>query len=426
MIDTVYEYAGYTLAAKLQAVLWGAGLPLIVALAGVAYTIHTVTEKGSIKELGLHLFYLVLAAWLLSPAKQQPVATPRFLAILGRATDTIQKRAAAAIQKDFLTAPFEWERIAARASLARVTDVPLGIRMERFLESCAKTALASSGPAEGNLFRPGALPYDPGCERVRAELWAGLGRHVKENEFHRRTLEAAARQDPAGGAAFRERYLDELCTRAIETPGAPLSESALVAASLGDYSYTDPSQSTGSFRGALLGIAIRWIDETLPNAAIAGAAKLQQDWENRFSARQKYYLAVTLGPHAYGLSLLFLLGLFPVAALFALLPGKWRVLVNYGKTFLSVKLWPVCWAALTTFNTRRSVLQAFDPGERGSGAVFMGVAAFYLLTPAVCFLVVQLATRAAAMPFAGAVPPSAGSPVSPVGAVSLAVRQVRP
>src|SRR5204862_3354210 len=113
---TLYEYAGYTLAGKVQSVLWGVGLPLIVALAGVAYTIHAVTEKGSIKDLILYFLYLVFAAWLLSPTKQQDVAAPRFLAYLGRATDTVQARAATVIQKDFLTAPFEWERIAARVS----------------------------------------------------------------------------------------------------------------------------------------------------------------------------------------------------------------------------------------------------------------------------------------------------------------------
>ena len=118
----------------------------------------------------------------------------------------------------------------------------------------------------------------------------------------------------------------------------------------------------------------------------------------------------------------FLLGLFPVAGLWAILPGQWRVLVNFGKVFVSVKLWPVCWAALTAFNARRSVHEVFEPAERGSGGVYFAVAAMYLLTPAISFLIVHLATTAAAMPFAPA-PPASGSPVGP--AINVAVRTLR-
>ncbi len=60
--------------------------------------------------------------------------------------------------------------------------------------------------------------------------------------------------------------------------------------------------------------------------------------------------------------------------MFAIPPGKRRVLVNWGKVFVSVKLWPVGWAALTAFNARRAALEALDPGGRGTGDVFLGVA----------------------------------------------------
>ena len=162
------------------------------------------------------------------------------------------------------------------------------------------------------------------------------------------------------------------------------------------------------------------------DVGVSGAAQLSQSWDNRFTAKQKYYLATIYGPHIYGLSLMLILGLFPIAGLFALLPGKWTVLVNYGKVFVSIKLWPVAWAALTTFNTRRDTLEAFDPGQRVGGDVFFAVAAMYLLTPAICFLVVHLATAAAAMPFAPAVPPPSGPGLGPAGGmVHMAARAVR-
>jgi hypothetical protein len=427
-IDTVYEYAGYTLAEKLQGILGGVGLPLILALAGMAYTVHTVTEKGSLKDLGLYLLYLILAAWLLSSTKQQGVTTPRFLAWLGRAADSVQTRSVAAVQKDFLTAPFEWERIAAMVSLGRITNLALESRINRFLESCAKLSLARTAPTGNNLFRPGTLPYGPDCERARVEIWARLEAHVKEDAFHRKAIDAAARRDPAHAAAFRERYLDELCLRAVEAPGSPTNESALTAASLGEYSLMDSAQSTGSLPSWARVVAAvlpagASVDDALLNVLISGSAQLKQNVELRFASKQQYYLATAFGPHVYGLSLMVLIGLFPVAGLFAILPGKWRVLLNYLRVFASIKLWPVGWATLTTFNARRSAIEAFEPAERGSGDVFFALAAMYLLTPAISFLVVHLATAAAAMPFASAVPPPAGSAAGPV--VQVAMRAVR-
>jgi hypothetical protein len=423
MIDTVYEYAGFTLAGKIHAILWGVGLPLILALAGVAYTIHTVTEKGSIKPLALHFLYLILAAWLLSPTKQQGMDVPRFLSYLGRAAGVVQKRAATAIQKDFLTAPFEWERIAAMVSFGRITEVALEERIHRFLDSCAKVALATGGPPAGNLFRPGVLPYPPECEKVRAEIWSRLERHVKENAFHRRVLEAGSRREPSKAEAFREHYVDELCARAVEAPGSPTNEAALLTAALGDYAYANPDSSTGlvgRFFQSIFGAVP--LDTKNPEAVL-GPAEILQRSDLYFDARQKYFLATVIGPHLFGLSIMFLAGLFPVAGLFAILPGQWRVLVNFAKVFVSVKFWPVCWAALTAFNARRAVSEVFEPPDRGTGGVYFVVAAMYFLTPAISFLIVHLATKAAALPFSQAVPPPSGSPIGP--AVNVALRTLK-
>ena len=162
------------------------------------------------------------------------------------------------------------------------------------------------------------------------------------------------------------------------------------------------------------------------SASSSTASILQQSWSNRFGAKQRYYLSVTYGPHVYGLCLMILLGLFPLAGLFALLPGKWPVFINFGKVFLSVKLWPIGWAALSSFNARRDSLAAFDPVERGNGDVFLVVATMYALVPALSFLVIHLATAAAAAPFAQALPPAAGPGLGPVGpAVNVAARVAR-
>lgn len=426
-IDTIYEYAGFKLAGTLWGTVSGLGLPLILALAGVAWSVHLMIERGTVRPFAVHLMVLILMAGLLAPTSQQGVTAPRFVAWLGQATDVLQKRAVRGINDRFLTEPFEWERIAARVSFARVRDPALERDLGQFLGSCTRTAAARAEPRHANLFRDGALPYEGPCEERRRKLWERLQRHVRDDANHRATVDAARAKDPAQGSAFAERYLDEIATRAIDEPGGPMSEGALLSASLGEYSYTDKSQYTGEIPAwakflMLDRIGLLFGDE-IANVTITGLAELQQNFENRFRAKQLYYLATTFAPHAYGIALMILIGLFPVAALPSLLPGQWKVLANFFKVFLSVKLWPIGWTVLSTFNQRRGILEAFDPPERVAGTPFLAIAAMYLIVPTLMFLVVHLGTAAAAMPFAAAVPPPAGPGSGPVApAVNVAAR----
>ncbi|HZE99045.1 MAG TPA: hypothetical protein VE981_18715 [Planctomycetota bacterium] len=428
-IDTIYEYAGYKLAGSLSGVFSAVGLPLILALVGVAYVFHAVAEKGTLRPLAIHLLYLIFAAWLLGTTRMQDVPTPRFAAYAGQAADLLQKRLIRRISDRFLTEPFEWERLAARVSTGRILDPGLDLQIASFLESCARTSLAVADPQHPNLFREGALPFNGRCEERRRELWQRIQQHVQSDPHHQATLEAARANDPTQAAAFAERYTDEIAIRSIDEPGGPTGETALVLASLGEYSLTDTSQHTGavpSWAKLLLGPAGWIFGDQAVNVAIGGIAALNQNYENRFAAKQRFYQVLTYGPHLYGLSVMVLLGLFPVAALFSLLPGQWRVLVHFLKVFVSVKLWPVGWTVLSTFNQRRSALEAFDAPERGGGSVFLAVSAMYLLIPALAFLVVQLASNAAAIPFAPALPPAAGPGLGPAGPlVHVAARAVK-
>ena len=426
-IDTIYEYAGYKLAGSISAVFSAVGLPLIVALAGVAYSFHILAEKGSLRPLAIHLLYLILAAWLLGSTRVQDVTTPRFAAYAGQAADLLQKRLVKRINDRFLTEPYEWERIAARVSFARILDPALDLRLTSFLQSCARTSLALAEPQNGNLLREGALPYGSACENRRRDLLQKLQLHIQTDPHHQATLEAARVKDPSQATQFQDRYLDEIVIRSIDEPGGPVSESALVLASLGEYSLTDPTQSTGgipSWAKLLMGPAGFFLGDEIANVAIGGLAQLNQNTENRFMAKGKFYQVLTLAPHLYGLSMMVLLGLFPLAGLFALAPGQWRVLLNFLKVFFSVKLWPVGWSVLSTFNQRRGALEAFDAPERGGGSVFLAIAGMYLLIPAIAFLIVHLASATAAMPFAQAVPPAAGAGLGPAGPVVHAAARI--
>lgn len=416
MIDSLYEYAGYSLSGLLHGVLSGLGLPLLLGLAGTAWLVHAVaSDRAAPRQIVVHVLYLILAWSLLSPARKADVGAPRLAVWLGEGADLLQKRAIRTVNGRFLESPLAWERLAALASFATILDPALKGDVDAFLHACATPALAQAGPAGDDLLADGALPYDAACERRRAELRTRIVAHVETDPLHRAALDAAAAHDPGGAAAFRSRYESELCRRAVDDPGSPTSEAALVAASLGAYSYTDGAQSTGAFPSWAKGLLavpapLGQLWDFGANAAITGIAQLTQSWSNRFSSKQKYYLSTIYGPHVYGLALLFLLGLFPLAGLWALLPGRWTALVHWGKVFLSVKLWPVCWAVLTCFNAKRSALEAFDPGPRGSGDVFLAVSAFYLLVPTISFLIVQLGATAVAMPFSPALPSPAGVP----------------
>jgi hypothetical protein len=413
-IDTVFEYAGYSLAGRLTELFSAAGLPLLLGLGGVAWSVARVAERGGVSGLGVHVLYLFLAWWLLSPAPMQEMKVPRFVGYLGQAADVLQKRAVKAIDEDFLTSPFEWERVSAMAAWARILDPRLGNDAAEFLEACAKPALAVAEPRGANLFREGVLTYMEPCERARAELWRRIQEHVDGDPIHRATLEAVRRREPGRWREFRERYLEEVARRAVDDPGSPTHEMRLAVEALGSYSWTAEGQSVGEAEGA------PGFLEKAVNFVVSGVAALTQDVTDRFSAKQKYYIAVSYGPAIYGLSLMLLAGLFPVAGLWALLPGRWGTLVSYGKVFVSVKLWPVGWAALTAFTSRRSSLEAFEPGGWGIENLFLGVSAMYFLVPALSFLVVNLAARAAALPFGEGTPVPAGPGLGAAAAVARA------
>jgi hypothetical protein len=428
-IDTIYEYAGLKLAGSLWDVFSAVGLPLIVALAGVAHGVHSIADRGSIRPLAVHVMYLILAAGMLGSTTVRGVKTPRFVAYLGQATDLLQKRAVRQINERFLTEPFEWERIAARVSFARLLDPALERDVGLFLESCGRTTLARAEPRHGNLLRDGALPYEGPCEDRRRGLWQRVQAHLQENPHHRATLDAALARQPAQGAAFAERYADEIVLRAIDEPGGPMSEDALVLASLGEYSYTAPGQATPALPAwarALMGPVGWMLGDEAANVAITGAAELHQSYVDRFTSKQKFYLAVTYGPHVYGLALMVLLGLFPVAGLFALCPNQWKLFLNYAKVLISIKLWPVGWTLLSTFNERRGIIETFDAPGRVSGTPFLAVASMYLIVPGIMFLIVHLAATAAALPFSPALPPPSGPGLGPVApAASAAARLAR-
>ncbi|GEM_PF-5178276 len=460
-IDSLYEYAGLRLAAQLMSLSSGVGLPLILGLAGMAYVVHASLERGTMRDALIHLFYLIAMSWLLGSTEipvragaatirgrldleehqADSVRVPRFVAYLGSGTDLLQRRAIEGVHREFLTGPFERERLQAAVDAADVFDGALKDDLWQFSRHCWRRAVALDRRSNAEIARldpltAGAFSYrDVGettvskenephirhpleCETARQWLEIRVDRHLSYEPFHRKVLQSLTSIVTAKQLSIpvEKQYRAAVVRRAMLGSRNASGERLTLSLALPDQDRLDRAKRIRAIEDdrqwEFLNIGLSWI--------VDATARAGQSMDNAYTTRQKLYLVVLQGPYVYGLALMIVTGLFPIVGLFALLPGRWRALVNYGKVFLSIKLWPVCWAALTRFNARASELDVFGDGIRSSD-LLTAVASMYLVTPALCFAVVSLATSVSALPFQQAFSQPAGVTVGP--AVS-AVRAV--
>jgi hypothetical protein len=439
-IDTVYEYAGHQAALALWGALAGLGIPLLVALGGVAWRFMRVAEDGLARPLLLHFFGLVLVWWLVSPTRvaagSVDARAPRFAAWLTAGTDTFTRSAIRRIDKEFLDKPFEWDRIAAMCGRAEIYDPALRTDVRTFLAQCTVPAVAAldgtpSQAAERNPLRADTgLPYarftvtlrgqTMPCPDARDRLSRRVADYVRRSSIHQRVLLAAYSYD---GKLKEDTYVDQVVYNVWH--GAPdFSDMRITRLAVGEQYLGDPLQDTLRAR-TRDGSSTSYITAIGSTAAHIWSA-LTQNMSGAVEAKATHFTVVTLGPELYGLSTMLLLGLFPLAALWALLPGRWTVLARFAQVFVSVKLWPVGWALLTYFGQRRPSTEALTFGgmeDAGTRSIFATVAMMYLLIPLLSFLIVNLVSSAAAMPFRDAVPaPAGGSPAQAALAVARAAR----
>ncbi|MBI2930360.1 MAG: hypothetical protein HYY16_01805 [Planctomycetes bacterium] len=430
-IDTVYEYAGYQAAMALHQTLAGLAVPLIIALAGLAWRFMRVAEDGLARPLAIYVLSLILTWWLLSPVDvvadgRAKVRAPRFVVALTSAGDVFSRRATRALNEGFLRRPFEWERIAAMCGLARVFTADTKENLRAFFKVCTRPAIAGlSEPPhpyveENPLGIEAELPYHRytftwragsrrgqhvGCETARAELLAAVDAEVRGSPYHREVMNAMAQYEGRGTEErFRKFYVNQVIRNEWNHPASDEGEMAGVRAAVGRYEFLDPARTTVRDPETLTqALAL--------NTGAAFYSAVLQAGSDSVNPKQKYYLITTLGPELYGLFLLLLIALFPIAGLWALLPGKWTALVHFSKVFLSVKLWPVGWAILSALTDRRPALEAIvGPGQpiAHTGNLFIGIAMMYFIVPALSFAAVNIATAAASMPFREAMAPTAG------------------
>jgi hypothetical protein len=447
LLDTAYEFAGFQAAGSFHDALSGLSVPLLFALAGVAYRVFRVAEDGAVRPLAFHFFALLLVAWLASPRSSDPSAlphlrAPRALAMIDAAADAVVRRAVGGVDRDFLARPFEWERLALLARVSRVQDPELASGLRLFLEECATAAMLRAGPPppEGARRNPVAddtgLPYAAlvdasgrSCETVRRGLADALRREVESHPLHQAALAAFAAYDGGKDADMRAAYTDKLVRNLWLRPDPDEGEFAAAARSVGSYRWLDVDRKTTRYPldgGRDFNTFFDLF--TFPLSIVADIAtsmyaETTQWLSDATESKQRYYLITAHGPHLYGLTIMLLMALFPLAALYALLPGKWTALLHFAKVFFSVKLWPFGWALLTAFTERRPSALALADAASDLRAhaelavrigdapnLFATITLMYFVVPALTFLAVQLVSHAASLPFQSAMPrPSGGN-----------------
>jgi len=445
LLDTAYEYAGFQAAASFHGALSGLAVPLLFALAGVAYRIFRVAEDGAVRPLGFHLLGMIVVAWLASPRASEPSAlphlrAPRGLSLIDGAADAVVRRAIEGVNRDFLTRPFEWERLALLARVAKIQDPDLSARLSDFFVECTGPAIARVGPPPSDWARrnPTAdntgLPYDTlvdaagqGCESIRRDLATALHREVESHEIHGQSLAALSAYSGSEAGDLRALYIDKLVRNAWFRPDAQQGEFEASRRSVGSYRWFDLDRRTSRypFDGGREVNTI-WDIVTFPGMVASELAtgiyaETTQWFSEATESRQRYYLVTTHAPHLYGLSIMVLMALFPIAALYGLLPGKWTALLQFSKVFFSVKLWPFGWSLLTAFTERRPGALALADAASDAGAqaahalrlgetpnLFVTITLMYILVPALTFAAVQLVSQAASLPFPSAFPRPAG------------------
>lgn len=451
LLDSAWEYAGFDGAAALQGALSSLMLPFLFALAGLAWRIFRSAEEGLLRPLAFHLIGLVALVWLLGAPSKEALdlphrRAPRALGLIDAGLDGVVSQTLKRVNRDFLTRPFEFERLSLLAGIARFQGSQLNRDIREFMEGCAEPALARMGEAPAaarrNPLADGTgLPYDGyvddadrPCEERRRELLARARREL-DDAHHRSRLQWLAAYEGGNSSDLREAYLDKLVRNAWKSPEPTPDELAATRIAVGPMAFIDPHRQSAQ-NPEIYGARRKdsWVRASglanmVKDIVISVIASGKQWFGDAVSAKERQYMVVSHAPHLYGLFTMILMAFFPIAGLYSLLPGKWTVLLQYTKVLASVKLWPVGWALLTAFTERRPAVLALADGRGDLGTeveramrtmdppnLFVSVSLMYFVVPAISFLVVQLVSHAAAVPFSAAAPKPAGAglPALPV------------
>lgn len=254
---------------------------------------------------------------------------------------------------------------------------------------------------------------DQSCLSERLGIWQALIEHMRADATHRETialiqgivqdLNTRGRRPLDIGAADIFLANQIAFNETMVFSNVLAAEIGLIAQAVPEYSmFASSQQSTSNVQN--IG---QWLKSAV-SFVVKGVQSVNQWFQTHAEGPATYYKVTLYAPYVYGLVQMVLLALFPVAALWGLWPGHWKVLLNFSKLFVSVKLWVVFWAVLASFNQARyDLVLGNDPAKNGIGnavEIFPSIVAMYLLTPVLSFMIVSLATNCGAIALSSVIP----------------------
>ena len=433
-IDSHFEYVGFRFAGLLHGFFSDSYFYVIAALSAVAYLVYQALQKESFKAVFVYFFYLFAMCFLIGPvrikshvadyhwdtstdytffqdnyttAKEITISVPRFLMLVNGLADKVARAGVSDDVQRKITMEIDADRIAGYFNEYRITDEVLKEQVHGFLKHCWKPVVAlmhkkQAEPKyiqaylehphwihlEGETEREALGHWVKYCKETKEEIQAGLVSAIRD------TIKPSVKD--AHGKVRDEDwdYYASLLVRkemVAQYSDAQLAKRGLERYGHETYWSSHDSISRGSFFGVLL------------HGALTMYTNVKQAISNEVTSRAARYQVITLAPYFYGFSLMLVLCFFPIAALYALIPGKWIALVNFSKILFSIKLWPVFW----------NILYLFEEQSRDTG-VILAIPFVYIGIPALCFALVNLissATNAAIGTFTGGLAPVKASPV---------------
>lgn len=443
-IDTLYEFSGLVLAERFaDTLLWSRLFVGILIAAAILRLFYLSQKKDSYFDLVAYPVYLAFMLFLVSPVtvtvrpkstvlnqlwndvdssqidwagkkggqsvgqEAFQVRVPRIIGVTHRLTDGLVRQFVGGLKNDVGYTLFRWQAVVAGLKQATILDPELSELYHKFLRYCYWPAQAARGTpdaADGASNRPLPLressddiyfglempltaSWSP-CATMKQALVGHLRDHVRENKVHAQALKAGADVAAGNGQDLVEAYLTRLIYNETFSGGSR-GEMALLKNAVPDYSSWDQQyMGTANYGTVTQGVS-----------GLLGIVSSFWEGSSQETLGPTLYYRLTLfAPYLYGLLQAVILMAFPIAGLWSLWPGSWTAVVNFLKLWTSIKLWPVFWTFLSSFNIYRLNLPPDDPlgveGTGGSAAMFASIAAMYVLVPVLSYMILNLVAQA--------------------------------
>jgi hypothetical protein len=441
-IDTAFEAAGLLMAQSVIDALFVSLLPVIV-LSGMAFVIYQAVTKQELQKILLYFFYILVVYFLMAPIHVsgetesiggRRLRAPRLLVWMNSVCDFIVGRAGTSAAERWREA-FRIQTLTQTLAAARIKDPALKEALGTFLEKCFVPALARQtnsispavGPSAHDPFGGGAsgssspvaavyatIQFDlddnryVSCADLARGLKSRLNDHVKS--AHGKTIEKMSADLGAAPEKIAALYTSRVIYN--EMYGESPSDSL-------DADFVRYTPSYIKYGERVLGQAQSqpslW-DSVNPITQVgnvfSGAWSLAKEslgfglsWLTKeMSPVYARYMVVMMGPVIYVIVMMILMAMFPIVAVFSFWPFQAKVLLNFFKVFLSVKLWVLFWVMIGRIESSvmgGSAETLFETHEVSASSIGLAASAMYIVVPMLSYLVVSMGTSAIAVPIAG-------------------------